>query len=72
MDEHTRLERKLKRKPSKSTMDVQGTAVTVLSHASGDYIFLTDIAKHKGPDRYDQVIQNSMRNRNTLELLKVW
>ena len=59
-------------KTSKATMDVQGTAVTVLSQASDDYISLTDIAKHKEPDRSDQVIQNWMRNRNTIEFLGVW
>ena len=60
------------RKISKATIDVQGTAVTVLSQSSDDYIFLTDIAKHKEPDRSDHVIQNWMRNRNTIEFLGVW
>ncbi|OGA00627.1 MAG: DNA-binding protein [Betaproteobacteria bacterium RIFCSPLOWO2_02_FULL_62_17] len=59
-------------KTSKTTIDVQGTAVTVLSQASDDYISLTDIAKHKEPDRSDHVIQNWMRNRNTIEFLGVW
>jgi len=59
-------------KTSKKSMDVQGTAVTVLTQASDDYISLTDIAKHKEPDRSDQVIQNWMRNRNTIEFLGVW
>ena len=59
-------------KTSKATIDVQGTAVTILSQASDDYISLTDIAKHKEPDRSDQVIQNWMRNRNTIEFLGVW
>jgi hypothetical protein len=59
-------------KTSKATIDVQGTAVTVLSQASDDYISLTDIAKHKEPDRSDHVIQNWMRNRNTIEFLGVW
>ena len=59
-------------KASKATIDVQGTAVTVLSQASNDFISLTDIAKHKEPDRSDQVIQNWMRNRNTIEFLGVW
>ncbi len=56
----------------KSTIEVKGTAVTVLSQASDDYISLTDIAKHKEPDRSDHVIQNWMRNRNTIEFLGVW
>jgi hypothetical protein len=59
-------------KAKKSTIEVKGTAVTVLSQASDDYISLTDIAKHKEPDRSDHVIQNWMRNRNTIEFLGVW
>lgn len=59
-------------KNSKATIDVQGTTVTVLSQASDDYISLTDIAKHKEPDRSDHVIQNWIRNRNSIEFLGVW
>jgi hypothetical protein len=59
-------------KTKKSTIEVKGTVVTVLSQASDDYISLTDIAKHKEPDRSDHVIQNWMRNRNTIEFLGVW
>ena len=59
-------------KTKKSTIEVKGTAVTVLSQAGDDYISLTDIAKHKEPDRSDHVIQNWMRNRNTIEYLGVW
>ena len=56
----------------KSTIEVQGTAITVLNHTIGAYISLTDIAKHKEPDRSDHVIQNWMRNRNTIDFLGVW
>jgi hypothetical protein len=59
-------------KTKKSTIEVKGTAVTVLSQSSDDYISLTDIAKYKEPDRSDHVIQNWMRNRNTIEFLGVW
>lgn len=59
-------------KAGKASIDVQGTAVTVLSKSSNDYISLTDIAKHKEPTRADHVIQNWMRNRNTIEFLGVW
>ncbi len=59
-------------KSSKATIDVQGTAVTIVSQASDDYISLTDIAKHKEPNRSDHVIQNWMRNRNSIEFLGVW
>ncbi|MFM9969148.1 MAG: KilA-N domain-containing protein [Burkholderiales bacterium] len=59
-------------KASKATIEVKGTTVTILSQDSDDYISLTDIAKHKEPDRSDHVIQNWMRNRNTIEFLGVW
>ena len=59
-------------KPKKSIIEVQGTAITVLTQTDDDYISLTDIAKHKEPDRSDHVIQNWMRNRNTIEFLGVW
>ncbi len=60
-------------KKSKSiTLEVLGTAITVLSGKDEDYICLTDIAKHKEPDRSDHVIQNWMRNRDTVEFLGVW
>ena len=57
-------------KAKKSTIEVQGTAITILS-GQDDFISLTDIAKHKEPDRADHVIQNWMRNRNTVEFLGV-
>ncbi|MDI6789492.1 MAG: KilA-N domain-containing protein [Thermodesulfobacteriota bacterium] len=59
-------------KTRKSTIEVQGTAIAVINHAIGAYISLTDIAKHKEPNRSDHVIQNWMRNRNTVEFLGVW
>jgi hypothetical protein len=59
-------------KNSKTTIDVKGSSITVLSRKDEDYISLTDIAKHKEPDRSDHVIQNWMRNRNTIEFLGVW
>ncbi len=59
-------------KTHKSTIEVKGTVVTVLSQPTTDFISLTDIAKHKEPDRSDHVIQNWMRNRNTVEFLGIW
>ena len=59
-------------KPRKTIIEVQGTTVTILKKQDDDYICLTDIAKHKEPDRADHVIQNWMRNRNTVEFLGVW
>jgi len=60
------------RKAGKTTIDVQGTVVTILRQAGDDSISLTDIAKYKEPDRPDIVIQNWMRNRNTVEFLGIW
>ena len=58
--------------PKKSTIEVQGTAITIIAQKADDYICLTDLAKHKEPDRADHVIQNWLRNRNTVEFLGVW
>jgi len=37
-----------------------------------DYICVTDIARYQEPERTDHVIQNWMRNRNTIEFLGIW
>jgi len=37
-----------------------------------DYICITDIARYKDPDRTDYIIQNWLRNRNTIEFLGIW
>ena len=58
--------------PRKSTIEVQGGSITVLSGQAADYISLTDIAKFKNPDHSDDVIRNWLRNRNTVEFLGVW
>jgi len=59
-------------KSKKSTIEVQGTAIAVLSDKVADFISLTDIAKFKNPDHSDDVIRNWLRNRNTVEFLGVW
>jgi hypothetical protein len=51
---------------------VRGSTVSVIKQKDADFISLTDIAKHKEPDRSDHVIQNWMRNRNTIEFLGIW
>lgn len=56
-------------KEKKSTISVQGTAITILSHKEDDYICLTDMAKRFGGD---DLIYSWMRNRNTLEFLGIW
>ncbi len=54
-------------------IDVQGTEITVLPVAmQEDFICLTDIARYKDPIRTDYIIQNWLRNRNTIEFLGIW
>lgn len=53
-------------------IDVKGTEITVLRNETEDYISLTDIARHKDAEHTDTIIQNWMRNRNTIELLGFW
>jgi len=56
----------------KSTIKVQGAAITVLSQKEKDFICLTDIARVKNTDRSDDLVRNWLRNRNTVEFLGIW
>ena len=52
---------------------VHGTEVSIQWNMErDDYISLTDIAKVKDSDNPRYIIQNWMRNRNTIEFLGVW
>lgn len=52
---------------------VRGTEVSIQWNLErDDYISLTDIAKVKDSDNPRYIIQNWMRNRNTIEFLGVW
>jgi len=53
-------------------IEVKGTNVRILKREESDYISLTDMAHYKEPGRTDHVIQNWMRNRNTVEFLGIW
>jgi len=44
----------------------------VTREMEADYISLTDIARHRDSERGDYIIQNWMRNRNTIEFLGIW
>ena len=59
-------------KPRKSIIEVKGAAITVVSQTEQDFISLTDIARFKDSERTDYIIQNWMRNRNTIEFLGIW
>lgn len=54
------------------TINVKGTEITLFSDGTNDFISLTDIAKHKDLANTDSIIQNWLRNRNTIELLGFW
>ena len=56
----------------KVSLDVKGTAIAVVSQKGDDYICLTDIARYKDTERTDYIIQNWLRNRNTIEFLGIW
>ena len=56
-------------KPTKLTIDVLGTSITVLSGKNDDYISLTDMLKAKDGDF---LIGDWLRNRNTVEFLGIW
>jgi len=51
---------------------VRGSQVTVINQRDEDYISLTDIARYKASKRTDYIIQNWLRNRNTIEFLGIW
>jgi hypothetical protein len=46
--------------------------IVTFKNNESDYISLTDIARHKDAERTDYIIQNWLRNRNTIELLGFW
>jgi hypothetical protein len=53
-------------------IDVNGNEIAIVKNDNNDYISLTDIARHKDAEHTDSIIQNWMRNRNTIELLGFW
>jgi hypothetical protein len=56
-------------KTKKSTIDVKGTPVAILTGKEGDYISLTDMLRAKDGDFF---IADWLRNRNTVEFLGIW
>ena len=59
-------------KTKKSTIEVKGTVIGIVSEKETDYICLTDIARYRDAERTDYLIQNWLRNRNTIEFLGIW
>ncbi|HOY11892.1 MAG TPA: KilA-N domain-containing protein [Saprospiraceae bacterium] len=54
------------------TIHVKGTEITIFLNEQSEYISLTDIARYKDIERTETIIQNWIRNRNTIELLGFW
>ncbi|MDE1940548.1 MAG: KilA-N domain-containing protein, partial [Patescibacteria group bacterium] len=46
--------------------------VYVFQKGQEDFISLTDIARFRDKERSDYIIQNWMRNRDTIEFLGIW
>jgi hypothetical protein len=53
-------------------INVQGFDIVLYESNNEDYISPTDIARFKDVSQTDSIIQNWMRNRNTVELLGFW
>ena len=60
-------------KQKKDTIEAKGFSIQIYTEDfKNDYISLTDIARYKNTDDPRFVIQNWMRNRNTLEFIGLW
>lgn len=53
-------------------IEVSGIHISIFTIDQADFISLTDIARYKDAEHTDTIIQNWMRNRNTIELLGFW
>nr|VFJ60095.1 MAG: KilA-N domain-containing protein [Candidatus Kentron sp. FW] len=53
-------------------LEVLSHPVTLYRSRDEDFISLTDIARSRDAVRSDYIIQNWMRNRNTIEFLGIW
>mgnify|MGYP000610347075 CR=1 FL=1 len=51
-------------------IEVENAIITIVEHKEEDYICLTDMVKHL--DGGSSVIENWLRNKNTIEFLAVW
>lgn len=60
-------------KIKKEEINAKGFSIQIYTEDfKNDYISLTDIAKYRNSDDPRFVIQNWMRNRNTLEFIGLW
>jgi hypothetical protein len=56
----------------KDNITVQGTKIVVINKVGGEYICITDIARHKNFREPKDVVKNWMRSRGTIEFLALW
>ena len=54
------------------TISVLNTKVGYTALHDADYICLTDMARYRDAERTNYIIQNWMRNRNTIEFIGLW
>ena len=59
-------------KAKRASIEVQGTAITIVSQGSQDFISLTDLARYRNSQEPFAVINNWMRGRSTIEFLGLW
>ena len=57
-------------KDKKSTIKVQGTAITIISHKEDDFISLTDMVKNF--DGGSALIEQWLKNKDTILFLGIW
>ena len=60
------------KKNKKTTIEVQGTPIGIVSLKDEEYISLTDIAKYRNEQEPFAIINNWMRGRSTIEFLGLW
>ena len=56
----------------RTSIEVQGVAITIASQNNQDFISLTDIARYRNLQEPFAVINNWMRSRSTIEFLGLW
>ena len=59
-------------KALKTTIEVQGTTISILNRNAQNFISLTDIARHRNSREPFSIINNWMRNRSTIDFLGLW
>src|SRR5437773_840487 len=57
-------------KPKKSTIEVQGSAITILAKPQGDYISLTDMVRNF--EGGGALIEQWLKNKDTVLFLGAW